>query len=199
MYKCTFNHNPIISIHLLHQQITIHSGHSNRHRISLDLLLGHILAKRFAAVFLIRRFRDIRNEAAGHFERMYALFMVVVLAAQQFCGQSDLLIDCNLQPCRSLLSLCRHVRENAAPKICLVLSSSPLSPCPRKMPHLKYAASHPWSPYATKRGHASIATLSHFPCLSIPEDQPITATVSIGDDAKADFGKELGHRQQAER
>jgi hypothetical protein len=60
--KCTFNHYPIISIHLLHQQITTHSGRSNRHRISLNLpaavnsarLLRHILAKRFAAVFLIR-------------------------------------------------------------------------------------------------------------------------------------------------
>jgi hypothetical protein len=56
-------------------------------------LLGHILAKRFAAVFLIRRFGDIRNKAVGHFKRKYRLFIVVVLATQQFCGQSDLLID----------------------------------------------------------------------------------------------------------
>jgi hypothetical protein len=59
-------------------------------------LLGHILARRFAAVFLIRRFRDIRNKAVGHFKRKYELFIVVVLAAQQFCGQGDLPIDCNL-------------------------------------------------------------------------------------------------------
>jgi hypothetical protein len=56
-------------------------------------LLGHILAKRFAAVFLIRRFGDIRNKVVGHFKRKYGLFMVAVLAAQQFCGQSNLLID----------------------------------------------------------------------------------------------------------
>jgi hypothetical protein len=87
VYKYTFNHNPIISIHLLHKQIIIHSGRSNKRRISLDLLaavnsarlLGYILARRFAAVFRIRRLRDIRNKAVGHFKRK--LFMVVMLAA----------------------------------------------------------------------------------------------------------------------
>ena len=67
-------------------------------RISLHLLaaansarlLRYTLARRFTAVLLIRRFWDIRNKAVGHFERKYELFMVV-FAAQQFCGQSDLL------------------------------------------------------------------------------------------------------------
>jgi hypothetical protein len=82
--KRTFNYNPIISIHLLHQQITIHSGRSDGRRISLDVLaavnsaglLRHILAKRFVALFLIRRFRDIRNKAVGHFKRKYELLCI---------------------------------------------------------------------------------------------------------------------------
>jgi hypothetical protein len=103
-YVHASNHNPIIYIHLLHQQITIHSGCSNRHRISLDLpaavnsagLFRDILARQFAAVFLIRRFWNIRNKAVGYFKRKYELFIVVVLAVQQFCRQSDFLIYCNL-------------------------------------------------------------------------------------------------------
>jgi hypothetical protein len=58
-------------------------------------LLRYILAKRFTATLLISRFWDIRNKAVGHFKRKYELFMVV-LAAQQFCGQSGLLMDSNL-------------------------------------------------------------------------------------------------------
>jgi hypothetical protein len=72
----------------MNRQVTIRSGHSNRHRISLGLLgiikstefLGHILAKRLAATFLIHRFGYIRNKAVGHFKRKHGLLMVVVLA-----------------------------------------------------------------------------------------------------------------------
>lgn len=50
--------------------------------------------------FFISLCRDIRNKAVGHFKRKYECFVVVVRAAPQFCGQSDLLIDCNVQLCR---------------------------------------------------------------------------------------------------
>ena len=180
MCKRTFNYNPIISIHLLHQQITIHSGCSDKRRISLDLLaavnsaglLGHILAKRFAAVFLIRRFGDIRYKAVGHFKRKYELFYG--------CGTCCTAVLRAERPSYRLQSLA------------MPLSTAAMPPCPRKclaenmpclvqfsaaamsakMPHRKYASSHPGSPYATKRGHASIATqLESFP-LSVNSRRP---------------------------
>lgn len=70
-----------------------HSGRYNRPRISLDLPATvnsaglFRLAERFATVFLIRWFKDIGNKAVGHFKRKCEL--VVILAAQQFCWQSD--------------------------------------------------------------------------------------------------------------
>jgi hypothetical protein len=41
-----------------------------------------------------------------------------------------------------------------------------------KMPHLKYASSHPGSPYATKRGHALIATQPESFPLSVNSRRP---------------------------
>ena len=140
MYAYTSSHNPITSIHLLHQQITIHSGCSDRRRNSLDLLaaansaglLRYTLTRRFTTVLLIRQFWDIRNKAVGHFKRKYKLF-IVVFVAQQFCGQSDLLIDCRSllppYPRKYTLSCvvlrCRYIRENASPEIRLVSSRKP--------------------------------------------------------------------------
>jgi hypothetical protein len=63
-----------------------------------------------------------------------------------------------------------------------------------KMPHMKYTLSHLGCLYATKRGHTSIATQP-----AIQKTNRSQCKVSIGDNVKADFRKELGHRQQAER
>jgi hypothetical protein len=52
--------------------------------------LKRTLAKRFADVFLLRRFWEISNEAGGHLSRLY-----LILAVWHFCGQGDLFIDCN--------------------------------------------------------------------------------------------------------
>jgi hypothetical protein len=65
--------------------MTIHSGRSDKRRISLDLLavvisarlLRCTLARRFTTMLLIRRFWDIRNKAVGYFKRKYELFIVV--------------------------------------------------------------------------------------------------------------------------
>ena len=127
LWKRTFNYDLVVSFRLLCRQITTHRTSFDRHRAALNLPATFVLW--FAALFLICRFRDIRNKAVGHFERKYELFMVVVLAAQQSCGQSDF-IDCNLQLCRSLLPpyppkyvlshvvlRCRYVCENASPEI----------------------------------------------------------------------------------
>jgi hypothetical protein len=123
-------------------------------------------------VFLIRWFGDIRNKAVGHFKRKYELFMVVVPAAQQFCRQNDLFIG---------------MQSPAMP-----FSTAAMPPCPRKclaknmpcfiqfstvatsskMPHLKYASSHPGNLYATKRGHASIATQPESFSLSVNSRRP---------------------------
>ena len=63
-----------------------------------------------------------------------------------------------------------------------------------KMPHMKYASSHLGCLYATKRGHTLIATQP-----AIQKTNQSQHKVSIGANVKADFRKELGHRQQAER
>jgi hypothetical protein len=62
-----------------------------------------------------------------------------------------------------------------------------------KIPYLKYALSYPGCLYTTKRRHTSIATQP-----AIQKTNRSQHKVSIAADAKADFRKELGHRQQAE-
>jgi hypothetical protein len=103
--------------------------------------------------------------------------MVVVLAAQQFCGQSDLLIDCNLQLCCYSLPPCPHAAMPPCPRKCLAenmpclvqFSAAAMS---TKIPHRKHASSHPGSPYATKRGHALIATQPESFPLSVNSRRP---------------------------
>ena len=135
-------------------------------------MLGHILAKRFAAVFLIRRFRDIRNKAVGHFKRKYELLYG--------CGTC----------CTAVLWAERPSYRLQSPA--MPLSTAAMPPCPRKclaenmpclvqfsaaamsakMPHRKYVLSHPRSPYATKRDHASIATQPESFPLSVNSRRP---------------------------
>jgi hypothetical protein len=62
-----------------------------------------------------------------------------------------------------------------------------------KMSYLKYALSNPGYLYTTKRRYASIATQP-----AIQKTNRLQYKVSIAADAKADFRKELGYRQQAE-
>lgn len=73
----TFNHYPIIPIHLLYKKATLYSRYFDGHRISFNWLvivrsvkfLKHTLAKRFANMFLLRRLRDISNEVGGHLKK----------------------------------------------------------------------------------------------------------------------------------
>ena len=64
-----------------------------------------------------------------------------------------------------------------------------------KMPYQKYASSRLGSLYATKWGHASTATQPEsFPkSVNSTRSTDHSAEVSIGADAEAGFGKELGH------
>jgi hypothetical protein len=135
-------------------------------------LLRHILAKRLAAVFLIRQFGDIRNKAVGHFKRKYELFYS--------CGTC----------CTAVLQAERPSYRLKSPAMPLSTAAMPL--CPRKclaenmpclvqfsaaamsakIPHRKYASSHLGSLYATKRGHALIATQPESFPLSVNSRRP---------------------------
>jgi hypothetical protein len=172
VYKYTFNHYPIIPIHLLYEKVTHYSRYFDRHRISFNWLivvrsaefLKRTLTKRFADAFLLRQLEDISNEAGGHLKIRIPSCLYLTLAVWHFCGQGDPLIDCNFQLCRSPTAM---FAENMP---CLVrISTVAMS---AKMPHLKYASSHPRSPYATKRGYASIATQPKSFPLSVNSRRP---------------------------
>jgi hypothetical protein len=128
--KYTFSHYPIIPIHLLYKKVTLYSRYFDGHRISFNWLvvvrsaefLKCTLAKRFADVFLLCWFGEISNEAGGHLKNSELL--VFDTCRRHFCGQGDLLINCNFQLCRSPLPLCLL-------EICLVSSGSLLSLCLR--------------------------------------------------------------------
>ena len=60
-----------------------------------------------------------------------------------------------------------------------------------KMPHLKYASSHLGSPYATKRGYASIATQ--------PKSFPLSVNSRRATDYRAKFRSALMPRQTSGR
>jgi hypothetical protein len=118
LYKYTFNYNPITAIILLQQQVTIYSRYFNKYWILLDLLTVAIFVKQFAAIFLFCWLRDISNKTASYFKKQYK-FVVVELAEQQFCRQSNFLIDCNLQLYCSLLLLYYYICKNTLLKIYL--------------------------------------------------------------------------------
>jgi hypothetical protein len=172
-------------IHLLYEKVTLVVVRSAE-------FLKRTLAKRFANVFLLRRLRDISNEAGGHLKNSELLVFDTCYMAFLSAGRPSY----RLQFPAMLFSTAAMSVENMP---CLVwISTVAMS---AKMPYLKYASSHLGSLSATKRGHASTATQHE----SFPK--PVNSTrstdhcakVSISADAKAGFGRELGYRQQAER
>jgi hypothetical protein len=112
---------------------------------SYSPIIHHKNKQLHSAKYLIEHYcaSIIDNRHITTAQYRYELFIFVILATQQFCGQSDLLIDFNLQLCRSppamstkmtcrkyalsrLILRCRFVRENASPEISLVSSGEPI-------------------------------------------------------------------------
>jgi len=169
--KCTLNHHLIIPIHLLYEKVAFYSRDSDGHRISFNWLvvvrsakfLKRTLAKLFADVYLLRRLGDISNKAGGHLKNSKLLVFDTCCIAFLWAGQPSY----RLQFPAMSFSTAAMSAENMP---CLArFSTVPMS---AKMPHLKYASSHPGSSYATKRGHASIATQPESFSLSVNTRRP---------------------------
>jgi hypothetical protein len=169
--KYTFNHYPIIPIHLLYEKVTLYSRYFDGHRISFNWLvvvrsaefLKRTLAKRFANVFLLCRLRDISNKAGGHLKNSELLVFGTCCMAFLWAGRPSYRLQF---PAMSFSTTAMSVKNMP----CLVrISTVAMS---AKMPHLKYALSHPGSSYATKRGHTSIATQPESFLLSVNSRRP---------------------------
>jgi hypothetical protein len=144
--KCTFNHFPIIPIHLPYEKVTLYSRYFDGPRISFNWLvvvrsaefLKRTLAKRFADVFLLRRLRDISNETGGHLKNSELLVFDTCCMAFLWAGRpsyrlqfpamsfSTAAMSAENMPCLVPILHCRYVRENASPEIRLVSSREPI-------------------------------------------------------------------------
>ena len=133
--------------------------------------LGTFLQSSLLLCFSFVGFRDLNDEAVGHFKKKCELLTDVGLAEQQFCGQSGLLIDLNLLPCHSLLLPRYHASVSAKMPCGKYALSDPFSAAAMsaKMPHWKHDPPRPVSLDAAKRGCAldlTVGALSRHQCIA---------------------------------